>query len=92
MTVLRGMRIDNHPADRVTHAFRDLAIVRLALFLPRMVVTRMTMRMMLLGGCRSGLRHGPPGATARFLGRMVGLACCGRHRASFMKRVVSPTP
>jgi hypothetical protein len=26
-----------------------------------------------------------PGATARLLGRMVRLACRGRHRASFMR-------
>ena len=39
MTVLRGMRIDQHPADGVTHAFRDLAIVLLATVQPRMVVS-----------------------------------------------------
>ena len=48
MTMLRGMRIDQHPADGVTHALRDLAIVLLAIVLPRMVVTRMAMIMVML--------------------------------------------
>src|SRR4051812_42197629 len=55
MTVLRGMRIDQHSADRVTHAFLDLAIIR-----PPMVVARMPMRMVVLRGRRFGLRDIPP--------------------------------
>src|ERR1700738_4232241 len=95
MTVLGGMRVDQHPADGVTHALLDLAIVLLAnallaIVLPRMVVTR-PMIMMMLGGRRCGLRNRQPSATARFLGCRVRLPCCGRHRI-FLQNGLYPIP
>jgi hypothetical protein len=60
VTVLRGLRIDQHPADGVTRALRNLAIV-----LSRMIVIRMPVIMMALYGRRSGMRNVPSCATAR---------------------------
>ena len=67
VTVLRGMRIDLHATDGITHAFTDPAIFLLAIVLPGMVVTRMAMIMMWLRGRRSGLRRRLGGATARLV-------------------------